>query len=380
MNLILRNSDVVLKQKDLINLYSFKKFPVFMGCTNQEKKLDLLADMNWSIAKGSGAIQLNPLLPLDVIYKEQHGSGCVGDLWNQHHLAFAKFVHFFNFKTVLEIGGLHGILSKLYQDLDETIDWTIIEPNPIPVNGVTAHFIKGYFDDQFKFNKQADAVIHSHVFEHIYDPHIFLNHISDFLSDEKYMLFSVPNLQEMLKRKYNNALNFEHTIFLTEPYIEYLLSKYHFRVIKKEYFKEDHSIFYACIRDSKIHSSHLTRELFEYNKKLFLEYIDYHHQLIDELNSKIKILKKDQKLYLFGAHIFSQYLISFGLNVNHLDCIIDNDVNKQGKRLYGTDLKVFSPKILNKDKNPVVLLKAGVYDQEIKKDILENVNSNTFFL
>ena len=126
MNLIFRNSDVVLKQKDLVNLYSFKKFPVFMGCTNQEKKLDLLADMNWSISKESGAIQLNPLLPLEVVYKEQHGSGCVGDLWNQHHLAFAKFVHFYNFKTVLEIGGLHGILSKLYQDLDKTIDWKII--------------------------------------------------------------------------------------------------------------------------------------------------------------------------------------------------------------------------------------------------------------
>jgi len=380
MNLIFRNSDVVLKQKDLVNLYSFKKFPVFMGCTNQEKKLDLLADMNWSISKESGAIQLNPLLPLEVIYKEQHGSGCVGDLWNQHHLAFAKFVHFFNFKTVLEIGGLHGILSKLYQDLDETIDWTIIEPNPIPVNGVTAHFIKGYFDDQFTFAKQADAVIHSHVFEHIYDPHIFLNHISNFLSDEKYMLFSLPNLEEMLKRKYTNALNFEHTIFLTEPYIEYLLSKHHFRVIKKEYFKEDHSIFYACIRDSKVHSYDLPKDLFEYNKKIFLEYVNYHHQLIDDLNSKIRILQKDQKLYLFGAHIFSQNLISFGLNVNHLDCIIDNDINKQGKRLYGTDLKVFSPKILSKYKNPVVILKAGVYNQEIKKNILENINSNTSFL
>jgi 2-polyprenyl-3-methyl-5-hydroxy-6-metoxy-1,4-benzoquinol methylase len=380
MNLIFRNSDVVLKQKDLVNLYSFKKFPVFMGCTNQEKKLDLLADMNWSISKESGAIQLNPLLPLEVIYKEQHGSGCVGDLWNQHHLAFAKFVHFFNFKTVLEIGGLHGILSKLYQDLDETIDWTIIEPNPIPVNGVTAHFIKGYFDDQFTFAKQADAVIHSHVFEHIYDPHIFLNHISNFLSDEKYMLFSLPNLEEMLKRKYTNALNFEHTIFLTEPYIEYLLSKHHFRVIKKEYFKEDHSIFYACIRDSKVHSYDLPKDLFEYNKKIFLEYVNYHHQLIDDLNSKIRILQKDQKLYLFGAHIFSQYLISFGLNVNHLDCIIDNDINKQGKRLYGTDFKVFSPKILSNDNDPVVILKAGVYNQEIKKDILENINSKTFFL
>jgi 2-polyprenyl-3-methyl-5-hydroxy-6-metoxy-1,4-benzoquinol methylase len=380
MNLTFRNSDVVLKQKDLINLYSFKKFPVFMGCTNQEKALDLLADMNWSISRESGAIQLNPLLPLEVIYKEQHGSGCVGDLWNQHHLAFAKFVHSFNFKIVLEIGGLHGILSKLYQDLNGTIDWTIIEPNPIPVNGVTAHFIKGYFDDQFKFDKQVDTILHSHVFEHIYDPHIFLNHIRNFLSEGKYMLFSLPNFEEMLKRKFTNVINFEHTIFLTESYIEYLLSKYHFRVIKKEYFKEDHSIFYACIRDSKVQSSDLSKGLFEYNKKLFLEYVNYHHQLIDELNSKIKTLQKNQKLYLFGAHVFSQYLISYGLNVKRIDCIIDNDFNKQGKRLYGTDFKVFSPKILSNDNDPVVILKAGTFNQEVKKDILENINSNTLFL
>jgi hypothetical protein len=389
VNLIIRHSDVVLKQNDLISLYSFKKFPAFIGCTNQEKKLDLLADMNFSISIGSGAIQLNPLLPLEVIYKEQHGSGYVGDLWNQHHLAFAKFVYSFNFKRVLEIGGLHGILNKLYQDLDETIDWTIIEPNPIPVNGVTAHFIKGYFDDHFKFDKQVDAILHSHVFEHMYDPHIFLNHINNLLSKKKkkgggeegkYMLFSLPNFEEMLKRKYPNMLNFEHTIFLTEPYIEYLLSKYHFRVIKKEYFKEDHSIFYACISDSKVKSSSLSKGLFEYNKKNFLEYVNYFHQLIDDLNSKIKTLQNDQKLYLFGAHIFSQFLINFGLNVKRIDCIIDNDFNKQGKRLYGTDFKVFSPKCLSNDNDPVVILKAGAYSQEIKKDILENINSKTSFL
>jgi hypothetical protein len=91
-------------------------------------------------------------------------------------------------------------------------------------------------------------------------------------------------------------------------------------------------------------------------------------------------LRKNQKLYLFGAHVFSQYLISYGLNVKRIDCIIDNDFNKQGKRLYGTDFKVFSPKILSNDNDPVVILKAGVYNQEVKKDILENINSNTSFL
>ena len=51
---------------------------------------------------------------------------------------------------------------------------------------------------------------------------------------------------------------------------------------------------------------------------------------------------------------------------------------KQGKRLYGKIL-VCSPKVL-KEKNPVVILKAGVYNDEIKKDILTNINSKTIFL
>lgn len=380
MNLIIRNKDIVLGHKDLTHLYCFKDFPVFMGCTNQERELDLTSDMNWNISQNSGAIQLNPLLPLEVVYKEEHGSGCVGDLWNQHHQAFAKFIYNFNFKTVLEVGGLHGILSKLYQILDKTIDWTIIEPNPIPVEGVTAHFIKGYFDDKFKFDKSVDAVLHSHVFEHIYDPHIFLNHISNFLSDGKYLLFSLPNLEEMLRKKYTNVINFEHTIFLTEPYIEYLLSKYHFRIIKREYFKEDHSIFYACIRDSKTQQVELPKGLFCHNKKLFLEYVNYHRKLIKDLNARIKRLKKKQKLYLFGAHIFSQYLIGFGLDVNRLDCLLDNDKKKQGKRLYGTNFKVAPPKILEKENDPVVILKAGIYNEEIKQDIIRNINSEVTFI
>lgn len=101
--------------------------------------------------------------------------------------------------------------------------------------------------------------------------------------------------------------------------------------------------------------------------------------MIKDLNYKIKKLDKDKKLYLFGAHIFSQYLIGFGLNVDNLECIIDNDSFKQGKRLYGTNFKVHSPKVL-KNQNPVVILKAGVYNDEIKDDIVKNINSKTTFL
>ena len=53
----------------------------------------------------------------------------------------------------------------------------------------------------------------------------------------------------------------------------------------------------------------------------------------------------------------------------------NNDPKKQGKRLYGTNLMVQSPSVLREVKNPIVILRAGVYNQEIKDDILSNINS-----
>ena len=68
--------------------------------------------------------------------------------------------------------------------------------------------------------------------------------------------------------------------------------------------------------------------------------------------------------FLFGAHIFSQYLLSFGLDQSKIHGILDNSTLKIGKRLYGTNLTVFNPKVIaNEDVG--VILKVGSYRNEI---------------
>ena len=378
MELIDRNFCVISGNKNLEKLPSTPAFPYFMGCVEQKEEEDIFVEMNWGIDKETGLIQLTKLIPLDILYKNSHGSGSIGKIWESHHIAFASFIGTFSPNFVLEVGGAHGILAMEYEKINK-IPWTIIEPNPHPIINCNATFIKGFFDENFVMDNCVDTLVHSHVFEHIYYPNDFISHISKFLKEGQNLIFSIPNLEVMLKKKFTNCLNFEHTVFLTEPYIDYLLAKHNFEIIKKEYFLEDHSIFYMCKKNTTIIECNLPKNLYDYNKNIYINYISYYYDLINELNKKIDIYSKKHSIFLFGAHIFSQFLIVCGLKTDNIKFILDNDEDKQNKRLYGSDMHVKSPKILKKFDKPIVILKAGVYNNEIKNQVLSKINNDVIF-
>lgn len=377
MKYIKRKLDTITQSDNLENLHTITNFPILMDCVDHDISDDIFVDMTWQIGADSGIIQLRDLIPLDVLYASRHGAGSVGKLWASHHKQFAKFIQKFNPSSVLEIGGGHGILAKECNEL-APCNWLIVEPDPVPVENCPATFIKGIFDESFVCPYEIDTVIHSHLFEHIYDPSEFMQHLSNLIKAGQNLIFSIPNLFSMLRKKHTNCINFEHTIFLTEPYVDFLLSKYGFRVLTKEYFLDDHSIFYAAIREPNVIPTELQHNLYDTNKKIYEEYVSYHAKLIEEFNNAMKHISAP--IYLFGAHIFSQYLIKCGLDTSKIIGLLDNDPTKHGKRLYGTGLTVFSPEILRDVNTPVVILKTGFYNDEIKNAIVTNINTHTIFL
>ena len=362
---------------DLEHLFTFDNFPVFMGCADGPESKDLRSSMSWWISKSSGLVQLKELIPLPVLYPESHGAGEVGALWRKHHSEFADFVAGFEPRSVFEIGGAHGILEAEHRRHRE-IPWTILDPNPHPSKETKAKFIKGFFDKDYKFDGEFDSVIHSHLFEHVYDPAEFVRALRDFMPEGTNLAFSIPNMEEMLRRKYTNCINFEHTVLLTEPFVEYLLSNNGFEIVQKQKFQDDHSLFFHAIRNSKVNARDLEGGLYKEYHDLYTEYIDYHKELVSSLNNRIESL--ETPTYLFGAHVFTQYLIAFGLDTTRIVGILDNDPSKQGRRLYGTDLNVYSPSVLKEAGNVNVVLKAGVYCDEIRADINNNYNQTCNFL
>lgn len=372
-----RTISLITNKNNLEHLYTLSDFPVFMGCVETTQNEDIVADMVWDICKDTGLIQLRGLLPLEVLYMNQHNDG-TGKIWAEHYGAFAKFLYKYKPKNILEIGGAHDQIARNYKELDANINWTIIEPNPehiIEDNKIKV--IKDWFDDKFVIDEHFDTIIHSHVFEHTYNPIVFIEHIAKFMKKGDRHIFTFPNLLPMLKLKWTNCLNFEHTVFLTEEITEYILKRFGFIILEKQYYGNPHSIFYATEKVATPVDVVSMENKYEEYKKVFTNYVNFHLNMIKELNEKIEA--SDIPVYLFGAHIFSQSLIQFGLKTDKIVSILDNSPLKQGKRLYGTKFMIESPKVL-KNKGPAnVILKAGGYDEEIKKDILENINSEVTF-
>lgn len=367
MEYIVRDTSVLTGKNNLEPLYMFKDFPVFMGCTNEmDQGADIKADMSFAICRDTGIIQLDKLLPLELVYQSQHNDG-VGKVWLDHYRAFAQFLEKFQPRHILEIGGASDVIARDFLSRNKEVDWTVVEPHPLFKEGNGVRIIEKWFDESFTFDRPVDTIVHSHVLEHTYTPVSFIRHISSFLKNGDRHVFTFPNMIEMLSKKYTNCLNFEHTAFLTEPFVDALLVQNGFRIIEKEYY-QDHSIFYATERVEKPNGEdfEFPNKYQEY-KKLFQDFIQYHERLVARLNQEIQ--QHDGDVYLFGAHIFSQYLLEFGLEQGAIRCILDNSEIKNKKRLYGTGLIVESPQIIKGSSRPCVILKIGAYRNEVVRQL-----------
>ncbi len=369
-----RPNSVVTGNAGLEHLYTFKDFPVFFGCVDTPISDDLVADMGWYIDPASGVIQLTKLIPLDILYQNQHMDG-TGSVWKKHNEALRDFILEEKSQNVLEIGGAHGALAELVTAEDKEISWTIVEPNPLHLGNDRISIIKAFFDENFKYDKPVDTVVFAHTLEHAYDPSSFIVAIAKFLKPGEKLIFAYPNLESWLKQKFTNAINFEHTMFLTDVHVDYLLEKAGF-IIQKKYAYEDHSFFYTVERSESVKLPEVPNKYVEY-KKIFQEFILFHEEMIKGLN--VAIADAKEPVYLFGAHIFSTYLVAFGLDTSRIVTVLDNSPIKHGKRLYATDFIVESPKILKGKGKVNLILKAGVHTESIKKDIIENINPDVVF-
>lgn len=370
MNITLRKYCVLNNVSELEHLYTFSNFPIKMGCTNQPIEKDKFADMVWGYSD-NGIVQLTRLLPLNELYDTSHSPGTIGKVWENHHLKFSNFIRSdIENNKVLEIGGASGILVDHFTKENIEFKWDIVEPSNQHFNDRRINHYKLLFEE-FKNYDQYDIVVHSHLFEHVYHPINFLKKVNKLLKVGGLQFISLPNMHYWLENGYSNSLNFEHTFYYNFAILKQFFDNAGFEIL--EYVEGQHSLFFKLKKIKNTISEKQNSNLKNHNSKsIFLNYIKDLQSSVELINNKGK---EFNKVFLFGAHIFSQTLINLGIKNELIEGILDNDPTKHGKRLYGTEKKVFSPTILKNLNKTLVVVKAGIYSNEINQQ-LETLNPN----
>lgn len=360
-------------------LFRIKDFPITSNSVINPK--DIREDMCFSACPNCYEIQLNYLVDIKQLYENSHNTSIIGKLWKQHYIQFKQFlinnVRDFTSKNVLEVGDPNYKNARLFKN-EFKGNWTVIDPNCQSTDLSHCIPINSFFEKFEAPNNTYSVIIHSHLLEHIYEPMEFLRKCYKLLPDDGIMCFSIPNMTYIS----NNFLMpftgvfFEHTYHLSKPALEYMLSKSGF-LIKSEYQYQNHSNFYCVVKGTS--SLCYIDKLKKYN----LDSIHTFNQSVkylDKLSMNIKEKINDtifKDIYVYSAHYNSQVLI-YNLPIEYKKRIkgfLDNDPNKQGKYLYGSNKGTYSPQIL-KNKNCIVITShCGVYKDEITEQLIK-INSS----
>lgn len=356
---------------NLNSIFCLPNMPIKLACVNKTH-FDSF-NLSFSQCYKCKTIQLDKLIQLEILYSDSHNYTSVGKVWDGYFKLFcSKIKLIVTDKNVLEVGDPSG---KIANRLNCYNKWLIVEPNK-NVNvyfNPKIKFIEGFFNNEFKTDEKIDVIIHSHLFEHIYEPNEFLKNCYNILNNGGEMFFGVPNMEHIAKENLSPFLGvfFEHTIFLNKQNIIYLLGINGFSLIEIIDY-ESHSTLY-----------HVQKNKIQYNNVIITNYYDSffdtlhtYRRFIDDVNDKIE--NTNLPVYIFGASYNTQFLLALGLNQTKINGILDNCIEKQDKFLFGYNLKIFSP-VLLENNNSIIILKNGYYVNEISEQLL-NINSNSIIL
>ena len=372
---ITRNKCVICESDSLKCLYTIKDFPVYCGISNNDKK-DIVEDQVWCCCTECGCVQINKLINLKILYEVPHNNA-LGGTWEKHNKDFAKYIikNSLNYDSVLDVGGGNGIIALMLSDKFKKI--YICDTNQSDLKTENNNIIqKKNLLESLVIKENVDVIINSHTLEHFYDPNSAFTMFYKLLKDDGRLIMSFPHVKNMVKDKFTNGICFEHTYFIDENYCNDIALKHGF-VLEDVTFFNKHNIFITFTKSNTIEEKHNQLNGFKENTELVDNFFSYHFKNAEEIQSRLN--SHTGPKFLWGCHTFSQYLLSFGINKESIDGIFDNDTEKQGRFLYGTNIMTLNPEILSKIKNPMIVVQAGIYTEEITNQI-KTMNKNAIVI
>jgi hypothetical protein len=316
-----------------------------------EVQEDLVIDATWGGCQRCGSLQLMNLVDPNLLYASPHNDPSNSRVWDRHHTEFAEFVSNSIDKTnqIIEIGGSSGKLAILLKDkVAEYIVMDIIE-NKLKVN---VKFVKGNCET-YDFNA-SDTLVLSHVLEHLYNPFDFIKNCSKNKVRDIYISNPVMRVDLDII-----PIDIEHTYFADDIDVQNMFERNNYKLVSKSTFG-NHSYF--------LHFTYDQNEITPVNN-LRPGRDDALVKSFMKRKKLLENLKLEGAIFVAPGGHFGQILYYYSKYPNIIG-YLDNDKNKQGKRVYGTQFYTFPFDYIKTVESPKIVLYMRHYTDEIINQIM----------
>lgn len=307
--------------------------------------------------------QIKYLGNLEEIYKINHADS-TGDIMSNLHTENLNLILKYKDKinNIIEIGSSKGVLADLLLD-KVNLKYFIIEPSYFGTLNDNKILINDFYENVDDSNINADTLIMSHVLEHFYEPMKILEKIKN-NKKIKNIFLTFPDLEYYINNNVCHVLNTEHTFYVDNDFLIKVFQFFGFGLVEKMSYK-NHSILLFFERNIE----ELDRNNFNLKNKNY-DLNGFYSEIKNTVIKFNKIIESslNTNFYLWPASIHSLYLLMFGLDESKLTGFVDNSINKIGKKMYGTNLKVFDFKKISVEQDSTVLFNGGVFNCEVKGD------------
>ena len=362
-------------KKNLKLLYTIKKFPLFWGAI-PKNKISLIPSYPFELSycKDCGLVQQSKLLDEKIINKVYTAEyyNCPSPLISGMGVSeIEKFIRFFRScknkpGKILEIACFDGYLLKKLKKFN----WDVHGCDPCSTTDIAVKLLgkkrikKVFFKKGVYSNENFDAVVFRNLLEHIYNPNKFLKEVSACLKYGGKIFIDVPNLKEVIKLGGFGLFFHQHVSYFTINTIKKLLIKNGFKITK--YYEGKPNLFVEATKIKKIKVDKTKNK----DQKI-LKRLSINSKTMKEKALKYFKNKNIRKIVIFGSSALATTLVGI-LNKKQRDkvkLIVDNDLEKQGKYLSGSNFQIKSPKEIKNKNFDIVFLTSHFFIKEIKKQL-----------
>ena len=288
---------------------------------------------------------------------------------------------------VIEIASNDGYLLKNFfkkkipcMGIEPTIN-TAREAEKIGLKIIKEFFSSKLSKKLIKNNKKADLIIGNNVLAHVPNILDFTSGMSMLLKENGTITLEFPHLLELMKNTQFDTVYHEHFSYLSLSAVNNIFSKFNLKIYNVEKIKTHGGSLriYVCKKKNNKYISKNVKKIL-YQEKLYglnklTKYKKFQNKIDKIKHEFLKFLKekklKGMKICGYGAAAKGNTLLNYcKIKSNTIEFVCDAAKSKQNKRLPGSQIPIFEPKKIKKEKPNYII----IFPWNLSKEIITQLS------